>query len=122
MVKIRNEGRGRHSAQSARAKGSLLTAINLPKTVAPATSNIIIAVVRVVSVRDLTNRSQLSLRSTRATKRTDAAPTAPASVGVNQPATSPQSETVKIISTSNRPLRRATIRSRHDALGPGGPS
>ena len=110
-----NGGKARLPAQPAMRKGSRLRAINRPKTTAPATRSMIMAEVRVVLAKDFKKPSQLRFRPAMLTSRTPAAPTAPASVGVNQPVIRPTRERVKTIRTSSKPPRSAASRSRHDA-------
>jgi len=58
----------------------------------------------------------------RATPKTPATPSAPASVGVNQPANNPPIDMEKITKTYPSPPRSATSLSGQDALDPAGPS
>ena len=92
-----------------------------PNITAPAISSIIIAVVLVVSRRDFLNPSQFRERPSNDTSKTPAAPTAPASVGVNQPAKRPPIDIAKIIKTSPNPPFNAVSRSCQLAFGPAGP-
>ena len=117
-----NGGRDNDDAHSASANGRRLMAMNLPKTVAPATIIMIIAVVRTVSIRDFLNPSQLSCLLIRVITRILAAPTAPASVGVNHPSSRPPMEIRNVTITSKSPLPRASKRSFQDDFGPTGPS
>ena len=82
---IANGGNASPAAQLAIAKGSLLTAMNLPKITAPATISIIIDVVRTVSLKAFLKFFQLSRRLKTVMMSILAAPTEPASVGVKYP-------------------------------------
>ena len=78
-------GSGKAATQSAKSKGSRVTAMKCPKITAPVTMIITIQLICVVPIRDWRNPSQVSCFLSKAITRVKKAPMAPASVGVKMP-------------------------------------
>ena len=121
IVITANAGNARFAAQFARAKGSLLTAMNLPNTTAPDTRSMIIEAVFTVAFNDFLIPSQFICFLNNVINNILAVPIEPASVGVNQPAKRPPREIQKVNITSIKPFWRPENLSLQVKRSPAGP-
>src|SRR5690606_19243193 len=113
-------GAAREVAQLASSNGSRVRLRNRPNTTAPVMSRRTIAEIRRLSTVVSHTCRRVSFRVTRAISSAPKAPTAPASVGVNQPATIPPITVANRSTTSITPVSARSFRA-HGTFGPGGP-
>src|SRR5690606_7163599 len=113
-------GTASEPAQSASSNGSRVRLRKRPKTTAPVTSSTTIAEMRRLSTTAPHNCTGVMLRRLRAMTIAPKAPTAPASVGVNQPTYNPPMTSPNSTIASAMPVR-ARNRSAQLTFGPGGP-
>src|SRR5690554_3141536 len=120
MSSTTTEGAAREDAQLASSNGSRVRLRNRPKTTAPVMSSSTMAEIRRLSTVVVQACRSVRFLVTRTISSAPNAPTAPASVGVNQPAAMPPITRANRKTTSITPVNARSFLPQ-DTFGPGGP-